>query len=300
MVAMSLIRKCSCYLLAAALSVLTLAAPLAQGQLEQKGFIWKVERGDRTGWLVGSLHMLTPDAYPLPDSMTDAFSRADVLVEEADPDELASPAFAGAVLAHAMYPDGQTLEDHVSPDTFRLVTERAAAAGVPLEVLQRMKPWMIATTLQALELQRGGFDPSLGLDIHFHQLARQADKRFQALETGLEQVTYLENLGPEFEDALIRENLQSAEAEVNEVRRMAEAWRGGDAATLERIVLGSLKDAPGLYQSLIVARNRAWLPKLRACLDTARCFIVVGAGHIVGPDGLVAALRAQGYTVSQQ
>ncbi len=287
------------WILAFVIVGLAVATPVAQSQ-RAKGFIWKVERAGRTGWLVGSLHMLTPDAYPLPNSMTTAFDSADTLMEEADPDELTSPAFAAAIVTRAMYLDGQTLEDHVSPETFRLVAERGAAAGLPLEVLRRMKPWMVATTLQALELQRGGFDPDLGLDLHFHRLGARMNKRFSALETGLEQVSYLENLGPEFEEALIRENVQGAEAEVNEVRRMAAAWRAGDTSTLEEIMLGTLKDAQAVYQSLIVARNRAWLPKVRTCLDTARCFIVVGAGHLVGKDGLVMSLRAQGYTVTQQ
>lgn len=282
------------------LAGLAVAAPSAQVQPAQRGFIWKVERGGRIGWLVGSLHMLTPDAYPLPDSMTNAFNSADTLMEEADPSELASPEFTAAMMGRAMYGDGQTLEDHVSRETFRLIADRGAAAGLPLEVLRRMKPWMIAITLQTLELQGGGFDPALGLDLHFHQLGARMNKRFSALETGLEQVGYLESLGPGLEDALIRESLQGAEAEVNEVRKIAAAWRAGDASALEESILGSLKDAPAIYQSLIVARNRAWLPKAQTCLDTARCFIVVGAGHLVGPDGLVVSLRAQGYTVTQQ
>jgi uncharacterized protein YbaP (TraB family) len=283
------------------LSTVTATLPaLAQTAPDKRGFIWTVERDGRVGWLVGSLHMLTPEAYPLPASMAAAFDAADTLMEEANADELASPAFAAAVMARALYTDGRTLEDNVSPATFRLITERAAAAGLPAAVFHRMKPWMIATTLQALELQRGGFQPALGLDVHFHQLARRSGKRLSPLETGLEQIGYLENLGPQLEDALIRENLQSAELEVAEVRNIAAAWAAGDVGALEQIMLGSLKDAPAIYESLIVARNRQWLPRVRSCLDTTRCFVVVGAGHLVGPDGLVAALRAQGYTLTQR
>ncbi len=276
------------------------SASLAQGLPSSRGFIWRVQRNGTIGWLVGSMHMLTPDAYPLPASMTTAFAAADTLMEEADPDELASPEFAAAVLARAIYLNGETLEDHVSADTFRLIAARAAAAGLPLEAVRRMKPWMVATTLQALELQRGGFDPSLGVDLHFQKLAKTSGKRFVPLETGLEQVGFMESLAPGFEDALVRENLQTAEAEVNEVKNIETAWRAGNAVALEQILLGSLKDSPAVYQSLIVARNRTWLPKIRTCLDTTRCFIVVGAGHLVGADGLVTALRAQGYSVEQQ
>jgi uncharacterized protein YbaP (TraB family) len=288
--------------LAVALLVIALTGhqPRAQGPQPTRGFIWTVEQAGRIGWLVGSMHMLTPDSYPLPATMTTAFEAAETLMVEADVEEIASPAFAAAVMARALYTDGRTVEDQVSPDTFRLISERAAAVGLPLDLLRRMKPWMIATTLQALELRRGGFDPALGLDLHFYQRAKQAGKQVTALETGLEQISYLENLGPELEESLIRENLQSADIQVKEVGRMAGAWAAGDAPAVEQMVLGSLKDAPSIYRSLIVERNRNWLPRLRRCLDTTKCFVVVGAGHLVGPDGLIAALRAARYTVTQQ
>lgn len=288
-------------LVAAALVCATwLTGPAAAQSPAARGFFWKVERAGRVSWLVGSLHMLTADAYPLPPAMTAAFDTSDVLVEEADPDELASPAFAATVMSRALYLDGQTLEDHVSAETFKVIADRGAAAGLPVEVLRRMKPWMVATTLEALALQRGGFDPALGLDVHFFNLATARGRRFSPLETGAEQIGFLEKLGEGVEDALIRENLRSADAEVAQVREIAAAWRAGDAGALERIVLGELRETPGVYDQLIAARNRAWLPKLRTCIETASCFIVVGAGHLVGPEGLVPALRAQGFTVTQQ
>jgi uncharacterized protein YbaP (TraB family) len=78
------------------------------------------------------------------------------------------------------------------------------------------------------------------------------------------------------------------------------AWRTGDAATVERLAVASMADSPEVYRSLLVDRNRRWMPAIEACASTRRCFIVVGAAHLVGPDGLIALLRQQGYTVQQQ
>ncbi len=297
---MRIMHRLALISVAAVVLAASAANPVAQTADGKRGFLWKVERGGKTSWLAGSLHMMTPDAYPLPTAMTQAFASSDALVEEADPDELASPEFALTLLTKALYPEGQSLEDHVSAATFRMISERGSKAGLPVEMLRRMKPWMVSTTLQALELQNGGFDPALGLDVHFHGQAKTMRKRFVPLETGLEQVSFLENLGTGLEDAIIRENVEGAETEVAEVRKIAAAWQKGDAAALEQLILGSMKDSPAVYQSLIVSRNRAWVPKLRACIDTSRCFIVVGAAHLVGPEGVVALLRAQGYAVTQQ
>jgi len=271
----------------------------AQGP-QSRGLIWSIERDGSVDWLVGSLHMLTADAYPLPESMVAAFEASDTLLEEADPAELRSPELALSLVTRAFFTDGQTLEGRVSPDTFRLLTSRAAAAGLPVELLARMKPWMAATTLQAMELQGNGFDPALGLDAHFQERALQRGTRFETLETALEQILMLEKLGDEFEDALIRQTLEDARTAVADTGRLAAAWKGGDAATVERLVLDSMRATPAVYTTLIRDRNRAWLPRIRACVDTRRCFVVVGAGHLVGSDGLVRALEQGGYTVSQR
>jgi len=82
--------------------------------------------------------------------------------------------------------------------------------------------------------------------------------------------------------------------------KLVEAWRSGDAATVEKIVLADLKAEPVLYQRLLVERNRNWMPKLEALFARPKhALVVVGAAHLVGPDGLLAALRAKGYTVEQ-
>ena len=274
------------------------AAPAAAAS--GKGFIWAIERAGKTGWLVGSLHLLPPEAYPLPASMDAAFQAAEVLVEEADPDELSAPATAAEVLKRAFFPPGQTLEGSVSPATFKILSERAAQAGVPVQVLQQMRPWMVAVTLAALEMQKSGFDPALGLDRHFRDRAKAASKPLRTVETAMEQIGMLESLGPALQDALVVEALRGASSEVNQARSLFAAWKAGDGPSLEKILVDGTKASPEVYKVLFVERNRRWMPKIEACLEGARCMIIVGAGHLVGADGLVSLLRARGYTVEQR
>jgi uncharacterized protein len=66
-------------------------------------------------------------------------------------------------------------------------------------------------------------------------------------------------------------------------------------------VLKDLEQEAQLYQRLLVERNKNWLPKLEALFARkSAAFVVVGAAHLVGPDGLVAMLKAKGYAVEQQ
>ena len=192
------------------------------------------------------------------------------------------------------------LESQLSAPTYRKIAERATKAGLPIDKLQQMKPWMIAITLVAVEMQRGGFDPNLGLDKHFRDKAPRFGKKFRTLEGAIEQIEYLERLSPQLQDALVNETLDGADEEVAQLRRIAAAWRAGDAAAVERILVDNMKDSPAVYQSLIVERNQRWIPKIDECLATARCMVVVGAAHLVGKDGLIELMRRHGYVVEQQ
>jgi len=70
---------------------------------------------------------------------------------------------------------------------------------------------------------------------------------------------------------------------------------------IERLLASDMKNVDAaVYETLLVGRNRRWVPQIEDCLSQQKCFVVVGAAHLVGSDGLVAMLRAKGYTVKQQ
>ena len=164
-----------------------LALAQARGQAAaarpvSRGLIYEVERDGKTSWLVGSLHLLPPEAYPLPPAVEAAFQSAETLIKEADPDELKTPEAAAELLKRALFPPGQTLQGTVAVATYKMIVERAAKAGLPIEAVQRMRPWMVAVTLSALEMQSAGFDPALGIDRHFRDRAVAMKKPVRTLE----------------------------------------------------------------------------------------------------------------------
>jgi uncharacterized protein YbaP (TraB family) len=221
-------------------------------------------------------------------------------VEEIDVEEAASPTFIALVLSKGMYPSGMTLESQLSKETFTRVSNWFTAAGVGIAPFRQMKPWMVAITVQTLALQRLGFDPEHGIDKHFFDASKQAGKQFIALETAAEQIDFLDRLSPKTQDIMLRESVDSADAELTEIKDIAAAWRAGDGAAVERTMLKGYDDAPEVYQTLLVDRNRRWMPKIESCLQTRSCFVVVGAAHLVGKEGLVALLKQRGYAVEQQ
>ena len=267
-----------------------------------KSFMWKVEgEGGSVAYLLGSLHVLTPEWYPLNATINKAFTDSKVLVEEIDIDEAADPALMMSALMKAMLPDGKTLDQVIAPSVYAEVKRRAEKSGLPMMAIQRMKPWLVAITLMAPTLQAAGFKPELGVDQHFYNRAVASGMKRQALETMTYQLDRFDQMSPKLQEELLKSTMEDLDKEVAGVKEMAEAWGFGNVAAMEKMTLAGLKESPELYSRLLVERNNNWMPQVESCLkERAGCFIVVGAAHLVGPDGLPAMLAKKGYRVTQQ
>jgi uncharacterized protein YbaP (TraB family) len=285
----------------AALAIgIALFAPLADAA-PARNFIWKATGKQGVVYLVGSVHLLTKDFYPLSPAFETAYKESDLLLEEVDLGDMQEPASQLQMLSRGMLPSEQSLDKLVSPATFAAVTKRFSDIGMPIEPIKRFKPWLAALTLMAMEWQKAGFDANLGLDKHFYDRAKTDGKSIEGLETVEYQVSRFDEMSAELQDRLLAETLKGLDTEQANMAKLVESWRAGDAPAIERIVLKDLKQEPQLYQRLLVERNKNWLPKLEALFARrGRAFVVVGAAHLVGPDGLIAMLKAKGYTVEQQ
>jgi uncharacterized protein YbaP (TraB family) len=285
----------------AAILALALASTPVVAQNTGRNFLWKVEGEGSSAYLLGSLHVLTADFYPLSAAINKAFTESKTLVEEVDIDETSDPMVMMAALSKAMLTGGQTLDQVVAPETFAEVKKRAEQVGMPMMALQRMKPWLVAITLMAPTLQAAGFKPELGVDRHFFDRAKDSGMKRQALETMAYQIDRFDALSPKLQEELLKTTMEDLDKEVAGVKELAQAWTFGNVAEMERLTLLTMKEAPELYQRLLVERNNNWIPHVETCLkQKAGCFIVVGAAHLVGPDGLPALLTKKGYKVTQQ
>jgi uncharacterized protein YbaP (TraB family) len=296
-VVMRRVRAWLCALLVAAV-----LAAAAVAQEPGRHFLWKVTAATGAeAYVLGSVHVLTPAFYPLDPAIDRAFGSSKVLVEEVDLDEMANPATMMGLAAKAMLPEGQTLDQIVARDTYEAIRTRAASHGVPLVLLQRMKPWMAAVALTTAVLTKAGFDSSLGIDKHFFDRAKAAGMPHRALETTLYQFDRLDGMDAAMQEASLRAMLADIDAQAGNIETLAAAWKKGDTGTIERLLHEGFEDAPALAERLLYERNRNWVPHVERCLtENARCFVVVGAAHLVGARSLVDLLRERGHAVVQQ
>jgi hypothetical protein len=301
---MSTTRRWAVRLPAIAVVIATVCSTAASAQTTAdagKSFLWKVHSGSKVLYLAGSVHALGADAYPLSAAYENAFTAAGTLVEEINLAEAEQLAAAPMLLAKGLYTDGRTFDGAVAKDTATLVATRFKDMGIPPEMIRTMKPWMVMLMITAFEAQKAGLDTALGLDKYFFDKARAAGKPVLALETAESQIDRFDKMPEPLQEQMLRSTLTELEVQRNSIAEMIGAWRRGDAATLEKMALSSFDGYRGAYTSLIVERNNNWVPQIEACLaKPTPCLVVVGAAHLVGPDGLLTLLTKKGYRIEQQ
>jgi uncharacterized protein YbaP (TraB family) len=267
---------------------------------QKKDFLWSIKSDKGTVYLLGSLHLLKADAYPLDKNIEAAYKDSRRVVFEADIDTVATPAFQARMLALGLYPEGQTLAQNISKETYALLEKKLAEVGLSIDQVSRFKPWLCALTVAALKLKRLGFDPEYGLDKYFFKKAKEDGKTKLFLETLDFQISLFTELRDVEAEALLRQTLKDLEVVETMLPDIVSAWQRGDAARFEADVLISFKDYPQIYDRLVTQRNRAWVATIEQLLaQGGTTLVVVGAGHLVGQDSLVQLLKDKKYTIEQ-
>lgn len=262
--------------------------------------VWRLQKGDSILYLGGTCHLLRPTDYPLPPEFSQAYNASDLVVFETDLGKLNAPETQQQLMAKAMYDDGSTIEKHVSAKTYQLLKDYCETNGMPIELFQQFKPSVISVMLTTIELGKLGAT-QMGVDAFFYQEAAKDGKPVAGLETVEQQIRYVLEMGEGNEDAFIAYSLEDLKTLKQQYEGLVKAWRDGDVENLNELMNAELKTKnPKLYKELLTDRNENWLPLIEAYQKTAQKeFILVGVGHLVGPDGIIEALKKRGYDVEQ-
>lgn len=285
---MSFIKKCGLTLFAAA------------AFQTQAASVWKVSSGDHVLYLGGTIHILTPEDYPLPQEYEEAYKASDKVVFETDVRAIDSHDFQQSLISQLSYHDGTTIEQVLSPQTYDALERYLDDKHIPIQRFTSVKPSLLAMSLSVMELQTLGFT-SEGVDQYFSNRASQDHKRQAWLETPQDQIAALEKLGEGNENQLIEYTLQDIKDMPNSVDKLRENWREGNMIAMANDDIADFKQHyPAIYKTLLVDRNNRWLPQIQTMLhDSGTEFVMVGAMHLAGPDGLLKKLANRGYKIEK-
>jgi uncharacterized protein len=264
-----------------------------------KSTLWQVKGAHNSVYLMGSIHVLPASAYPLHPALQIAFNRSQRVVFEVDLNTVSQQSVLREFEEVGVYPPGDSLEHHVSPQTIKLVKQVMATLGISYQKAKRFKPALLGELITSRYTELAGFREDLGVDRYFYYQAKDTRKPVMGLETVRDQARVLSSDDSSGESRLVEAiaSLPSAKAILDQ---LVDAWKAGRINTLDRLLNQDEWSDPESFQSMFLQRNRKWLPQIESFLSgDSNYLVIVGSGHLVGDHGLVRALQERGYQVKQ-
>ena len=282
----------------------TVTSTVQKNTAPQRGTLYRATYRGNVSYLFGTIHVGQTAFYPLEPQVTRALSDAKKLVIEVDIRD--TEAMRLAVMRHGIYPDGQTINQHLSADGSAQLRQALKRVGIPFENVARMKPWMVANILRVQEMALNGYPTEQGIEKYFISSAQKQSKPIQELETADYQLSLFDSMSDVEQEEYLKENLtELANGEaMKKALALIAAWQIADAKALENALLEMQKGENAsdrfLQQVLLDKRNPNMANKVEALLKTDKVsFVAVGALHLLGEKGVPKLLQKRGYEVQR-
>jgi uncharacterized protein YbaP (TraB family) len=263
--------------------------------------LWELHGKHNTVFLLGSIHVLRPGDYPLSPAVMQAYSSSKSLLMEINLEDMDLEQLQAEMMAGAMLPDGKSLPEVLGPKRYSRAQTLAREVGVELSTFDRFAPWFAAEAISQLQLLQLGFQPTSGVEMYFLERARSDGKSIAGLETVHDQIALFEGLSMDAQAEYLVSSLEQAHELPKQVDDMVHAWQRGDTAWFDDHLKSELGRDPALYQAVLAARNRKWIPKIEALLnDDKNYLVIVGTGHLVGRNSVIDLLKKDGVGATQR
>lgn len=263
--------------------------------------MWLAEDDDSKVYLFGSIHVLPEGVRWYTPAIASAFENAEELViESMAADSMGDNGISDYIDARALLPEGQTLDELLSPADYARLQELIAVLGLDEYQVSRMQPWLLRIVLTSEIFERSGMERTLGVDNLFEQTALRREMKISALETPTEAMMTLAEYPLEVQVKQLSEslNMTAEDAENGDFSGLLVSWAMGDVDRNARLIAASM--SPLTYRNVVVERNRKWLPRLEGYLSKPQqTMVVVGNAHLVGKGNLIDMLRHRGHAVSR-
>ena len=281
---------------------------IANGHAEnsgQKSLLWVVNaKSGNPGkvYVFGTIHVGRSDFYPLSSTIESAFSQSEVLAVEAD---ISNMEKSLALAKRSFYQPPDSLDKNITRSLMDKVRAILPNYGIDSVQVNLMKPWMLASTLEVLEVSKHGYTPLLGVELYLLQRAKQQGKIVAEIESIEFQLHLMESLSKQEQEAFLQSTLMGIERGSHQkmIGDIVSAWQLGDGERMDKSIVEANRGLPlteSFYEKINYSRNPGIAKKVEDYLLTGKThFVAVGSLHLLGKRGIIEILRSRGYQVKQ-
>ncbi len=284
------------------LLVLSLVTIFASALAYAEPAIWVVKGPHATVYLFGTIHALQKDDPWRSPKIDAAIQHSQTLwLEIPNIDDAAS---MQPLLMQLGMDQTHPLSTRLTPDEMVKLTKAANSVGLPggEAMFESFKPWLAALTLSIAPLMQAGYDPNTGVEMELKPEFVKANKPVKGFETAEQQMHYFADMPEKVQIDFLNSELDDFDSAVDKFKQMLAAWSAGDVEALDKLNNADFRDKyPDLFQILVVKRNHKFTAQIQDLLKgDSVSFVAIGAGHLVGKDGVPAMLEKQGYKVTRE
>ena len=264
-----------------------------------KPAMWVIKDADSTIYLLGSIHVMKPDTPWLTPAIQSRFDSAeDVWFEIPDLDDKAA---AMPMAQKYMFDPNGDMSAGLTPEEVAQVDGLLKPMGLNAVALKAMRKWAVGLIITLQQINGLGYTTETGVDVTLMKQARAKTKTVHGFETMESQMQALVPDNEADELTALRTTLKDIKTMPQDIDDLFAAWERGDAGAVNHLMFDKMQaEDPKSYQRLLVQRNAAWEPQIEHILaGKGTVFITVGAGHLVGPDSVIAMLKTHGITAER-
>lgn len=260
----------------------------------QKSLLWKISgKGlEQPSFIFGTMHMICPSDYYLSDAVKRAFKAADTIYMEMDMDD---PMMMVKVAQLAKLPEGESLEKIFSPKEYQDLSKYfKEKLQMDLKLFNGFKPFLLQSLIAKAYFACSNL---ASYEMDLTKMAKEQHKAIKGLEKPEDQVGVFDAMPDKDEVKMIMETVYKPQKQQSVFNRMIALYKKQDIHGLYKLMEES-KQVEGFEKELLVKRNNNWVPVIRNVIAEKSIFFAVGALHLPGPDGVLAQLKAAGYTLT--
>jgi uncharacterized protein YbaP (TraB family) len=260
--------------------------------------LWHVRGPAGEAYLFGSIHLLPKNLNWHTKEVNAAIKRANVFVFEVSTDDKAQAEIRALIAKEGMLAPGQSLRAMLPPASQTDYDAALAKAELSPESVDREKPWLASLQLLIAEGTAKHYSADAGVDNAVMAIAARRHKPSRYFETIEQQFSLLAGGSDTLQLSEFESDLKEFGQSDDDLTPMVDAWTNGQEDKLAGLMNTDLADDPDMKKALLTDRNQNWVGQIETMLKEKKTFfITVGAGHLAGPDGVPAMLRAAGYKV---
>ncbi len=286
----------------------SVASSLAMTSDDKKSLLWEITGKDlsKPSYLYGTIHMIPKQDFFLTEETKKAIAASQKVTFEINMKEMNNPMALMGLMTKVMMPNGQRLRDLVSKADYELVKNRFDSIGMPMMMLERIKPMFLSALVEGDGATMNPFDTTatdnktVSYEFEIMHIAEKQKKEFGGLETMAFQMGIFDSIPYKAQaEMLVKAVKTGGKGDDSEFSKMVDMYKSQDIEAMSQMMNPS-EDTEGLgkFEALLVTtRNRNWIPLMAKSMKQKQTFFAVGAGHLGGEKGVVSLLQKEGYTV---